>query len=173
LILCGFIAEENPTEVFFVFAITYYHSDLKKNSSPILKVMYVASFLPCRKNLPFWRNSTFRYVFEWRDETLVEGKPVIKPHDLTGYTGLALITPLPGEPGTPLELTTENGGVIFGGYQLHEPKNGLIELYINKEQIEAVTFKKANYTLYATEPSGPKDDYPLLSGRFVMSGPPL
>jgi hypothetical protein len=133
----------------------------------------MSSFLPARKNFPFWRGGTFRYAFEWKDETLVEGKPVVKPHDLTGYTGLATLTPLPGQPGTPLELTTENGGVIFGGYLLKERKNGLVELYISKAQIEAVTFKQANYTLYTTEPEAPKDSFALLSGRFVMSGPPL
>jgi hypothetical protein len=135
--------------------------------------MMSSSFLPVRKNFPWWRGSTFRYAFEWKDETLVEGKPVLKPHDLTGYTGLAILHPLPGQPGEPLELTTENGGVIFGGYVLKEPKNGLVELYVTKAQFEAVVFKKANYTLYATEPSGPKDDYPLLSGRFTEAGPPL
>lgn len=133
----------------------------------------MSSFLPARKNFPFWRDSTFRYAFEWRDETLVEGKPVVKPHDLTGYTGVAILQPLPGEPGEPLELTTENGGVIFGGYVLKEPKNGLVELYVTKAQFEAIVFKKANYTLYATEPDLPKDDYPLLSGRFTEAGPPL
>lgn len=131
------------------------------------------SFLPARKNFPFWRGSTFRYVFEWRDEILVEGKPVIKPHDLTGYTGLCILDPTPGEPDEPIELTTANGGVIFGGYQLKSPTNGLIELYVVKEKFEAVLWKKANYTLYATEPGGPQDDYPLLSGRFTESGPPL
>jgi hypothetical protein len=133
----------------------------------------MSSFLPARRNFPFWTKSTFRYAFEWRDETLVEGKPVVKPHDLTGYTGLAILTPLPGQSGSPLELSTENGGVIFGGYQLKEPKNGLCEIYISKIQVEAVGFKQANYTLYATEPSDPKDDYALLSGRFVLAGPPL
>jgi hypothetical protein len=133
----------------------------------------MSSFLPARKNFPFWRGSTFRYAFEWKDETLVEDKPVVKPHDLTGYTGLAVLTPLPGQPGEPLELTTENGGVIFGGYVLKEPKNGLVELYVSKAQFEAVIWKKANYTLYATEPSAPKDNYPLLSGRFTEAGPPL
>jgi hypothetical protein len=130
------------------------------------------SFLPARKNFPFWRGSTFRYAFEWRDETIVEGKPVIKPHDLTGYTGLALIKPLPGEPGEPLELTTENGGVIFGGYLLKEPKNGLVEIYATKAQLETIEFKKANYTLYAKEPNPPEDNFPLLAGRFTEAGPP-
>ena len=130
-----------------------------------------SSFLPAKKNMPFWVGSSFRYVFEWKDETLVEGKPVVKAHDLTGYTGLAVLKPLSGEPGTPLELTTGNGGVIFGGYLLHEPKNGLIELYVTKAQFEAVLWKKASYTLYVTEPSEPKDDYPLLSGRFTQAGP--
>jgi len=130
-------------------------------------------FLPARRNFPFWGNSTFRYTFEWRDEILVEGKPIIQSHDLTGYTGVCILDPVPGEPGIPLELSTSNGGIIFGGYQLKEPKNGLCELYISKTQVEAVVFKKANYTLYATEPNAPKDDFPLLSGRFVMAGPPL
>ncbi len=133
----------------------------------------MSSFLPARKNFPFWRGSTFRYAFEWLDETLVEGKPVVKPHNLTGYTGLAILQPLPGEPGEPLELTTGNGGVIFGGYQIKEPKNGLVELYVTKAQFEAVMFKKANYTLYAKEPNPPEDDFSLLAGRFVEAGPPL
>jgi hypothetical protein len=133
----------------------------------------MSSFLPARKNFPFWRGSTFRYAFEWKDETLVEGKPVVKPHDLTGYTGLAILQPLPGEPGEPLELTTANGGVIFGGYTIKEPKNGLVELYVTKAQFEAVAFRKANYTLYAKEPGAPEDDLPLLNGRFTEAGPPL
>ena len=132
-----------------------------------------SSFLPVRKNFPWWRESTFRYVFEWKDETLVEGKPVIKSHDLTGYTGLCVLKPVPGEPGTPLELTTGNGGVIFGGYLFHEPKNGLIELYVTKAQFEAVLWKKASYTLFTTEPNPPKDDFALLTGRFTSAGPPL
>jgi hypothetical protein len=133
----------------------------------------MSSFLPAKKNFPFWKDATFRYVFEWRDETLVEGKPVSKSHDLTGYTGLCILAPVPGEVGTPLELTTENGGVIFGGYLAKEPKNGLVELYVTKAQFEAVAFKKANYTLYATEPNPPEDDFPLLTGRFTQAGPPL
>ena len=92
---------------------------------------------------------------------------------LRGYTGLAILQPLPGQPGAPLELSTGNGGVIFGGYILKEPKNGLVELYVTKAQFEAVEWKKANYTLYVTEPNPPNDDLPLLSGRFVESGPPL
>lgn len=131
----------------------------------------MSSFLPARKNFPFWKGSTFRYAFEWRDETLAEGKPVVKPHDLTGYTGLALLQPLPGETGSPLELTTGNGGIIFGGYQLKEPKNGLVEIYISKTQLEAVEWKKASYTLFATEPNPPNDDFPLLAGRFTEAGP--
>jgi hypothetical protein len=130
----------------------------------------ISSFLPAKKSFSWWRGGTFRYAFEWRDETLVEGKPVIKPHDLTGYTGLAVLKPTPGESGEPLELTTENGGVIFGGYLLKEPKNGLIELYVTKAQFEAVLWKKASYTLFATEPNPPKDDYPLLTGRFTEAG---
>jgi hypothetical protein len=133
----------------------------------------MSSALPAKKNFPFWKGSTFRYAFEWKDETIVEGKPVLKPHDLTGYTGLANLTPLPGEPGEPLELTTENGGVIFGGYLLKEPKNGLVEIYVTKAQLETIQFKKANYTLFATEPSSPKDVFSLLSGRFTEAGPPL
>lgn len=133
----------------------------------------ISSFLPARKNFPFWKDATFRYVFEWKDETLVEGKPVSTPHDLTGYTGVCVLAPVPGEKGTPLELTTENGGVIFGGNVLKEPKNGLVELYITKAQAEGVEFKKANYTLYVTEPEEPKDVYPLLTGRFTQAGPPL
>ena len=133
----------------------------------------MSSFLPAKRNLPFYVGSTFRYAFEWRDETLIEGKPVIKSHDLTGYTGIAVLKPVPGEPGEPLELTTGNGGVIFGGYLLHEPKNGLVELYVTKARLEAVEWRKANYTLYATEPSEPKDDYALLTGRFTSAGPPL
>lgn len=131
-----------------------------------------SSFLPAKKDFPFWRGSSFRYAFEWKDETLVEGKPVIKPHDLTGYTGLCVLQPRPGEPGVPLELTTGNGGVIFGGTG-NEPKNGMVELHVTKVQFEAVEWKKASYTLYATEPEGPKDGYPLLSGRFTQAGPPL
>lgn len=133
----------------------------------------MSSFLPARKNFPWWRGATFRYVFEWKDETLIEGKPVSKPHDLTGYTGLCVLGPVPGEAGESLELTTENGGVIFGGYISKEPKNGLVELYVTKAQFEAVEWKKANYTLYATEPNPPEDDYPLLTGRFTEAGPPL
>lgn len=133
----------------------------------------MSSFLPARKNFPFWRGSTFRYAFEWKDETIVEGLPVLKPHDLTGYTGLAILKPLPGETGASLELTTTNGGVIFGGYKLKEPKNGLVEIYISKEQLEAVGWKKANYTLHAVEPEPPHDDFTLLSGRFTEAGPPL
>lgn len=133
----------------------------------------MSSFLPARKNLPFWRGSTFRYAFEWKDETLVEGKPVVKSHDLTGYTGVAVLKPAAGEPGEPLELTTENGGIIFGGYLLKEPKNGIIEIYVSKAQFEAVLFKKANYTLNVTEPEHAKDVYSLLSGRFTEAGPPL
>lgn len=130
-----------------------------------------SSFLPVRKDFPWWRSSTFRYAFEWKDEILVEGKPVIKTHDLSGYTGVCVLSPRPGEPGEPLSLTTENGGVIFGGYALKEPKNGLVEIYVTKTQFEGVLFKKASYTLYATEPSAPKDDYPLISGRFTEAGP--
>lgn len=133
----------------------------------------MSSFLPAKKNFPFWKNSTFRYVFEWKDETMVEGKPVSKPHDLTGYIGLCILAPVAGESGAPLELTTGNGGVIFGGYVLKEPKNGLVELYVTKAQFEAVEWKKANYTLHATEPNPPKDDFPLLTGRFTQAGPPL
>jgi hypothetical protein len=131
----------------------------------------MSSFLPVKKSFPWWRGSTFRYAFEWKDEVLVEDKPVIKPHDLTGYTGIAVLQPFPGEAGTPLELTTENGGVIFGGYLLKEPKNGLVELYVTKTQFEAVAFKKASYTLLATEPNPPKDDFPLLAGRFTQANP--
>lgn len=133
----------------------------------------MSSFLPAKKNFPFWRGSTFRYVFEWRDETLVEGITVSKPHNLTGYTGIAILKPVPGEPGLPIELTTENGGIILGGYVIKEPKNGLVELYVTRAQFEAVEWKKANYTLYATEPESPHDDFPLLTGRFTQAGPPL
>lgn len=133
----------------------------------------MSSFLPVKKNFPWWRDATFRYAFEWRDEELVEGKPVSKPHDLTGYTGTCTIAPVPGEAGAPLELTTGNGGVIFGGYVLKEPKNGLVELYFTKAQAEAIEFKKGNYTLYAKEPEAPEDSYPLLTGRFTQAGPPL
>jgi hypothetical protein len=73
----------------------------------------------------------------------------------------------------PITLTTENGGIIFGGEFIKEPKNGLIEIYVTKSQLEHVEWKKGNYTLYATEPLSPNDDYPLLTGRFTEAGPPL
>jgi hypothetical protein len=129
----------------------------------------MSSFLPAKKNFPFWKDATFRYLFEWRDEI----EKVVKPHDLTGYTGACTIVPVPGETGAPIVLTTENGGVIFGGYRLEEPTNGIVELYVTKAQFEAVEWSKANYTLYATEPESPHDDYPLLTGRFTQAGPPL
>jgi hypothetical protein len=129
----------------------------------------MSSFLPAKKNFPWWRGSTFRYLFEWRDEN---GK-LQTPHDLTGYTGLCILEPMPYEPDEPIELTTENGGIIFGGHSLKEPKNGLVELYVVKAQLEAIKWKKASYTLYATEPNPPNDDYPLLTGRFTFAGPPL
>lgn len=125
------------------------------------------------KNFPWWKGATFRYGFEWKDETVVEGKSIVTPHDLTGYTGLCILTPVSGQSGTPLELTTENGGIIFGGYQLHEPKNGSVELYVTEAQFEAVEWKKASYTLYATETNSPKDRYSLLTGRFTQAGPLL
>ena len=127
----------------------------------------MSSFLPPKKNFPFWKNATFRYAFEWKDSN---GKET-KPHDLTGYTGSCILTPLAGEPGAPLELTTVNGGVIFGGYALKEPKTGLVEIYVSKAQFEAVEWEKASYTLYATEGGTPFDDYPLLTGRFTKAGP--
>ena len=129
----------------------------------------MSSFLPAKKNFPFWKDATFRYLFEWRDEI----EKIIKPHDLTGYTGACTIFPSPGETGESIVLTTENGGVIFGGYVAKEPKNGLVELYITTTQLEAITWKRGEYTLYATEPAGPKDQYPLLTGRFTQAGPPL
>lgn len=129
----------------------------------------MSSFLPAKKNFPFWKDATFRYLFEWREDN---GK-VVKPRDLTGYTGFAHLAPAKNEPGTTLELTTENGGIILGGFQLHEPKNGLIEIYVMKEQFEAVLWKRATYTLYLIEPSAPHDDYALLTGRFTEAGPPL
>jgi len=129
----------------------------------------MSSFLPAKKNFPFWRGATFRYLFEWRDDN----GTTVKPHDLTGYTGYATLTPLAGELGEPIELTTGNGGIIFGGQSLKEPKNGLVEIYVTKEQFEAVTWKRATYTLYAVEPNPPNDDYPLLTGRFTLAGPPL
>ena len=129
----------------------------------------MASFLPAKKNFPFWHGSAFRYLFEWRDDN---GKEV-KPHDLTGYTGAATLTPLAGEKGVPLELDTENGGIIFGGVEFNEPKNGLVEIYITREQLEAVEFKQASYTLYAYEHETVLNEvYPLLTGRFTYAGPP-
>ena len=137
----------------------------------------ISSFLPARKNFPFWRGSTFRYSFEWRDETLVEGKPVSKPHDLTGYTGRCTIAPVAGESGSPIELvnvtySSHTSGIIFGGSS-EEPANGLVEIYVKQEAFEAITWKKGNFTLYAKEPGGAEDDYPLLTGRFTQAGPPL
>lgn len=129
----------------------------------------MSSFLPAHKNFPIWRKSTFRYEFEWRDDN---GK-VAKPHDLSGYTGTCRIEPLPGQLGSAIELTTSNGGIILGGFATSEPRNGLIELFISKGQVEAILWKKASYTLYLVEPNPPHDDYPLLTGRFTIAGPPL
>jgi hypothetical protein len=130
----------------------------------------MSSCLPTKKNFPFWKGSAFRYLFEWRDNN---GKTVVS-HDLTGYTGAATLTPLAGEKGVPLELSTENGGIIFGGVELHEPKNGLIEIYITRTQLDAIEFRKASYTLYAYEHETILNEvYPLLTGRFTDAGPPL
>ncbi len=124
-----------------------------------------SSFLPAKKNLPIWQESTFRYQFEWKDD---DGKSV-KPHDLTGYTGRAI---LKGDDGSELELTTENGGIHFGGIS-DEPTNGLVEIYLTKAQTEALTWKKrASFTLKVVEPNPPNDDFPLLTGRFFLAGPP-
>lgn len=136
-----------------------------------------SSFLPAKKNFPFWKTATFRYAFEWRDEELVEGKPVSKPHDLTGYTALCVLAPVAGESGESIGLenvlySEHRSGIIFGG-KAAEPKSGLVEIYIKQERFEPVTWKKATYTLTATEPEGPKDDFPLLTGRFTQAGPPL
>lgn len=136
-----------------------------------------SSFLPAKRNFPWWRGSTFRYAFEWKDEELVEDEPVSKPHDLTNYTALCVLAPVPGESGEPIKLTnvsysSHTSGIIFGGVH-EEPTNGLIEIYIRQEAFEAITWKKANYTLYAMEPEGPEDDYALLTGRFTLAGPPL
>jgi hypothetical protein len=133
----------------------------------------MSSFLPAKKNFPFWKNATFRYLFEWRDD---DGKSQ-KSHDLTGYTGLCVLEPMPHESKEPITLevvlySAFTSGIIFGG-SVEKPDNGLVELYVRKELFEPVKWTKATYTLYATEPNPPNDDYPLLTGRFTEAGPPL
>lgn len=125
------------------------------------------TFLPAKRSFHWWRGGTFRYAFEWLDN---DGKTTL-PHDLTEYTGLCVLEPARNEPGTPLTLTHENGGILFGGPS-DEPDTGIVELYISKAQFEAVEWKKATYTLFVAEPSAPEDDYSLLTGFFVEAGPP-
>jgi len=124
------------------------------------------NFLPAKLNLPIWRGATFRYGFQWINDNGKEKKP----QNLTGFTGEAILQTDTGEE---VILSTSNGGVIFGGLQQMEPPNGFVELYMKASFTKEIEWKKASYALIATEPSAPKDEFPLLTGQFHVSGPPL
>jgi len=126
----------------------------------------MTEFLPAKRNFPVWIGATFRYQFQWLED---DGK-VRTPRDLTGYSGEAK---LDGNDGTELILSTGNGGVILGGRETEDPTNALIEMYISDEQTPEITWKKATYTLYLTEPNAPHDRYPLLAGQFHAVRVPL
>src|ERR1017187_768805 len=124
-----------------------------------------SSFIPAKLNFPVWRGSTFRYVFQWLDAEEVEGHEVRKPHDLTDYSGIMQLLGPADE--VLFELTTGSEGIKFK----EEPKEGYVELTIDATETADFAWKKAVYTLFLTEPSGPKDVYAMLTGVFTISAP--
>jgi len=123
-----------------------------------------SSFLPAKKNFQVARGSTFRYLFEWKDELNGE----TKPHNLEPYAATCTLHGVNAL--EDIVLTTENEGIKFGGLS-KEPTNGLIELYIKDSQVEEITFTRATYTLFVIELLPPEDKLSLLSGSFTISSP--
>ncbi len=89
---------------------------------------------PAKINLTIYQGSTFRQQFQW-----IAGE---NPVDLTGYKARMQIRPKITDDEVIIELTTENGGIIFD-----DPANGLFTLYIPADKTAELNFKNAVYDI--------------------------
>ena len=112
------------------------------------------SLLPARVNHTIWKGATFQKVV-----TLLQGGLGSNPRNLTGFTGVLTIRDRDGV--TLLTLTTENGGLTFGGAA------GTVTITIASGVTAGLTWKTGTYDLLLT--GGGRTD-PYMQGTFNVVG---
>ena len=122
---------------------------------------------PARLDFVVRRGSTLRRSITWysdpvwTDRTETElNTGASTPVDLTGYTGRMQIRSDDRNNTLIQELTTENGGLAFGGVA------GTITFFISDTDTEAITEDDSVYDFEVIEPGG--DVVPFLAGKFTM-----
>jgi hypothetical protein len=106
-----------------------------------------------KRNFVIEQGSTFEEPIVWKSG----GVPV----DLTGYSAELVIRPKHGSPTVLRRLATDNGEITLG------TTNGLITLLITDEETLLVAWKKGEYVLNLTPPSGAT--HRLLQGKVKVS----
>lgn len=111
---------------------------------------------PAQYRFKVWKGATFRKTIHFLDEN-------DDPKDLSNYTGVLAIRDEPDSESNLLELTSEDGGITFGG------TNGTIELFIDESVTGTITWSAAYYDLKITSPAGPQSDTDvILYGSFSV-----
>lgn len=105
-------------------------------------------------NITAKQGATFALQVNWKDAT---GATV----DLTGYTARMMVRYKADSPNVLLELSTANGGIVLGGV----PYN----LVGSASRAEMQDLAAGTY-IYDLELTAGSEDYPLLQGRFVVTG---
>lgn len=105
-------------------------------------------------NIEAKQGATWRLPLTWKDQT---GVPVV----LTGYSARLVVGYADGSTTAVLECSTANGRIALGGTLYN------VIVSSNRELMLALTPGNYVYDLELSSATG--EDYPLLTGRFVVS----
>jgi phage pi2 protein 07 len=98
---------------------------------------------PATLDITIYQGSTFSQVFQWKS-----GSPSV-PVNLTGYTARMQIREKFSSPDYVINLTTENGGIVF-----RDAVNGTFSIEMSATDTAAMNFKHAVYDIEFVSPSG-------------------
>jgi hypothetical protein len=98
---------------------------------------------PATLNITIYQGSTFSQVFQWKS-----GDPSV-PVNLTGYKARMQIREKVDSPNYIVNLTTENGGIIF-----RDAVNGIFSVEMSDTVTAAMNFKHAVYDIEFVSPGG-------------------
>jgi hypothetical protein len=100
------------------------------------------------------QGATFRKVLTWK-----AGTPAV-PVDISGYRGRMQVRESIDSDVVLLDLTTENGGLIFGGV------DGQMTIYIQASVTASIDWESAVYDYFVIIPATPEPDV-----RKMLFGP--
>ena len=104
-------------------------------------------------NIEVKQGATLRLPLTWKDEA---GVPVV----LTGYSARLVVGYADGSATVVLECSTANGRIALGG----TPSN----VIVSANRDVTLALKPGSYVYDLELSSATAEDYPLLTGRFVV-----